>query len=89
MKRTERVGRLLLSLGLRRSDVFFGYVSIRPGTTQIKKLNFEESDHLDFRRETSSFKYSFVAVIVFLLFIIVTPVGIQFSFVGVGRTRNN
>jgi hypothetical protein len=89
MKRTERVGRLLLSLGLRRSDVFFGYVSIRPGTTQIKKLNFEESDHLDFRRETSSFKYSFVAVIVFPLFIIVTPVGIQFSFVGVGRTRNN
>jgi len=89
MQRTERVGRLLLSLGLRRGDVFFGYVSIRPGAAQIKKLNFEESDHLDFRRETPSFKYSFVAVIVFLVFIIVTTVGIQLSFVGIGRRRNN
>jgi len=79
----------LLSFGLGRGDVFFGYVSIRPGTTQIKKLNFEESDHLDFRRETPSFKHTFVAVIVLLVFIIVTSVGIQFSFVGVARTRNN
>jgi hypothetical protein len=82
-------GRLLLSLGLRRSNVFFGYVSIRPGTAQIKKLNFEESNHLDFRRKTPSFKYSLVAVIVFLVFIVMTPVGIQLSFVRVGRTRNN
>ena len=79
----------MLSFGLGRGDVFFGYVSIRPGAAQIKKLNFEESDHLDFRRETPSFKYSFVAVIVFLVFIVVTPVGIQFSFVGIGRRRNN
>ena len=78
-----------MSFGLGRSDVFIGYVSIRPATTQIKKLNFEESDHLDFRRETPSLKHSFVAVIAFLVFIIVTPVGIQFAFVGVGRVRNN
>jgi hypothetical protein len=89
MQRTERLGRLLLSFSLRRSDIFFGDVSIRPGTTQIKKLDFEESDHLDFRRETPSLEHSFVAVIVFLVFIVVTPVGIQLSFVGVGRTRNN
>ena len=89
MQRTERVGRLLLSLGLRRSDVFFGYVSIRPWAAQIKKLNFEEPDHLDFRRETPSFKYSFVAVIVFLVFIIMTPVGIQFAFMRVSGTRDN
>jgi hypothetical protein len=78
-----------LSFGLGRGDVFFGYFPIRPWTTQIKKLNFEESDHLDFRRETPSLKHSFVAVIAFLVFIIVTPVGIQFAFVRVRRVRNN
>jgi len=79
----------LLSLGLRRSDIFFGYISIRPGAPQIEKLEFEESDHLNFRRETTSLKYSLVAVIVLLLFIVVTPVGIQLAFMGVGRTRDN
>jgi hypothetical protein len=78
-----------LSFGLGRGDVFFGYFPIRPWTTQIKKLNFEESDHLGFRRETPSLKHSFVTVIGFLVFIVVTPVGIQLAFVGVGRTRNN
>jgi hypothetical protein len=85
---TER-RRLWLSLGLRRSDVFFGYFPIRPRTAQVKKLQLEESNHLDFRRKTPSFKYSLVAVIVFLVFIVMTPVGIQLSFVRVGRTRNN
>jgi len=78
-----------LSFGLGRGDVFFGYFSIRPWAAQVEKLEFEESDHFDFRRETPSIKHSLVAVIVFLVFIIVTPVGIQFAFVGIGRTRNN
>jgi hypothetical protein len=81
--------RLLLSFGLGRGDVFLGYVSVRPRAAQVEKLEFEESDHLDFRRETPSLEHSFVAVIAFLVFIVVTSVGIQLSFVGIGRTRNN
>jgi hypothetical protein len=87
-KRQKR-WRLLLSFGLRRRDVFFGYFSIGPGAAQIKKLNFEESNHFDLRRKASPLKYSLMAVIVFLVLIVVTPVGIQLAFMGVGRTRDN
>ena len=79
----------MLSLGLRRSDVFFGYVSVRPGTTQIKKLNFEESNHLDFGRETYLLEKPLVAMIVFLVFIIVAPVGIQLAVMGVCGKRDD
>ena len=79
----------MLSSRLGRGDIFFGDISIRPWLAQVEKLEFQEADHLDFRREATSFKYSFVAVIAFLVFFIVTPVGIQLSFAGVGGTRNN
>jgi len=78
-----------LSFGLGRGDVLFGYVSIRPWAAQVDKLEFEESDHLDFRRKATPLKYPLMAVIFFLVFIVVTSVGIQLSFVGISRTRNN
>jgi hypothetical protein len=81
--------RLLLSLGVRRSDVFFGYFPIRPGTAQVKKLQLEKSNHLDFRGETTPLKHPVMAVVVFLVFIVVTPVGIQLAFMGIGGMRDN
>ena len=79
----------MLSIRLGRSDIFLGDISVRPWLAQVEKLEFQESDHLDFRGETPSFKYSFVAMIAFLVFVIVAPVRIQFSFSGVGGARNN
>jgi len=79
----------LLSFGLGRGDVLFGYVSIRPWAAQVEKLLFEESNHLDFRRKATPFKHSLMAVIVFLVFIIVAPVGIQFALMRVSGTRDN
>jgi hypothetical protein len=79
----------LLRLRLRRrGDVFFGYVVVGPWAAQVEKLDLEKSDHLHFRRETASLKHPVMAVIVFVVFIVVAAVGIQFSVVGVGRTRN-
>lgn len=73
----------------RRGDVFFGYVVVGPWAAQVEKLDFEKSDHLDFRRETASLKHSVMAVIVLLVFIVVAAVRIQLSVVGVGRTRDD
>ena len=78
-----------MSFGLGRGDVLFGYVSIRPWAAQVEKLEFEESDHFDFRRKATPLKYPLMAVIFFLVFIIVTPVGIQFAFMRVSGTRDN
>lgn len=86
----RRGRRLLLRLRLRRrGDVFFGYVVVGPWAAQVEKLDFEKSDHLDFRRETASLKHSVMAVIVLLVFIVVAAVRIQLSVVGVGRTRDD
>jgi hypothetical protein len=85
----RRGQRLLLRLRLRRrGDVFFGYVVVGPWAAQVEKLDFEKPDHLHFRRETASLKHPVMAVIVLPVFIVVAAVGIQFSVVGVGRTRN-
>jgi hypothetical protein len=78
-----------LSFGLGRGDVLFGYFPIRPWAAQVEKLELEKSDHLDPRREAPPLKYSLMAVIFFLVFIVVTSVGIQLAFVGIGRRRNN
>jgi hypothetical protein len=81
--------KLLLSSRLRRSDVFFSDVCIRPGTAQIEKLNFKEANHLHFRGETTAFKYPIVAVIIFLILIVMTPVGIELAFMRVSRMWDN
>jgi hypothetical protein len=81
--------RLSLSLGLRRSDVFFGYFPIRPGTAQVKKLQLEKSNHLHFWGETTALKHSLMAMVAFLVFIVVTPIGIQLAFMGIGGMRDN
>ena len=40
-------------------------------------------------RETTALKHPLMAVIVFLVFIVVTPVGIQLAFMGIGGMRDN
>jgi hypothetical protein len=74
---------------LGRSDVFFGHVPIRPGTAQIEKLQFEESNHLYFRGKTTAPKYSLVAMIAFLILIVMTPIGIELAFMRVCGMRDN
>jgi hypothetical protein len=78
----------LLSSRRRRGDVFFGHVSIGPGTAQVEKLYFENSNHLDFGRKAATLKYSLMAMIVPLFLVVVTSVGVKLTFVRVtGRRR--
>jgi len=80
----------LLRLSLRRrSNVFFGYFSIRPGTAQIKKLQFEESNHLNFGRKVTSRKHSLMAMIVFFVFIVVASIAIKLAVMRVCGKRGD
>jgi hypothetical protein len=80
----------LLRLSLRRgSNVFFGYFSIRPGTAQIEKLQFEKSNHLHFGRKVTPLKNTLMAMIVFLVFIVVAAVGIKLAVMRVCGNRED
>jgi hypothetical protein len=81
--------KLLLSSRLRRSDVFFSDVRIRPRAAQIEKLNFQESNHLHSRGKTTALKYSLMAVIILLILIVMTPIGIELAFMRVSRIWDN
>ena len=80
----------MLGLSLRRrSNVFFGYFSIRPGTAQIEKLQFEKSNHLHFGRKVTPLKNPLMAVIVFLVFIVVASVGIKLAVMRIYAKRED
>jgi len=73
----------------RRSNVFFGYFSIRPRTAQVKKLELEKSNHLYFGRKVTSRKHSLMAMIVFFVFIVVASIGIKLAVMRVRGKRGD
>ena len=68
-----------MRLRLGRGDVFFRHFPIGPRTAHVEKLEFETSNHLHFGIKAPAPKYTLMAVIVFALLIVVTPVGIEFA----------
>jgi hypothetical protein len=80
----------LLRLSLRRgSNVFFSYFSVRPGTAQIEKLQFEKSNHLYLGRKITSLENPLMAMIVFLVFIVVASVGIKLAVMRIYAKRED